>query len=94
MAYVYRHIRLDKNEVFYIGIGSDDKGHYYRANSKNKKRSGKNHPYFGKSSPKKDKPDIKAKNRALIKIECPHCKKYIQKLSANTWHFDKCKHKQ
>lgn len=36
MAYVYRHIRLDKNEPFYIGIGSDNK--YYRANSK-KKRS-------------------------------------------------------
>lgn len=31
MAYVYRHIRLDKNEPFYIGIGSDDK--YKRANS-------------------------------------------------------------
>jgi hypothetical protein len=25
MAYVYRHIRLDKNEPFYIGIGSDIK---------------------------------------------------------------------
>jgi hypothetical protein len=24
MAYVYRHIRLDKNEPFYIGIGSDN----------------------------------------------------------------------
>lgn len=24
MAYVYRHIRLDKNQPFYIGIGSDD----------------------------------------------------------------------
>lgn len=23
MAYLYRHIRLDKNEVFYVGIGSD-----------------------------------------------------------------------
>jgi len=32
MAYVYRHIRLDKNEPFYIGIGSDDK--YYRAGAK------------------------------------------------------------
>lgn len=32
MAYVYRHIRLDKNEVFYIGIGSD--GSYKRAFSK------------------------------------------------------------
>lgn len=31
MAYVYRHIRLDKNEPFYIGIGSDDK--YSRAKS-------------------------------------------------------------
>ena len=29
MAYVYRHVRLDKNEPFYIGIGSDDK--YQRA---------------------------------------------------------------
>jgi hypothetical protein len=31
MAYVYRHIRLDKNEPFYIGIGSD--ANYARANS-------------------------------------------------------------
>ncbi len=31
MAYLYRHIRLDKNEVFYIGIGSDS--NYKRANS-------------------------------------------------------------
>ena len=31
MAYVYRHIRLDKNEPFYIGIGSDKT--YKRANS-------------------------------------------------------------
>lgn len=31
MAYVYRHIRLDKNVPFYIGIGSDER--YYRANS-------------------------------------------------------------
>jgi hypothetical protein len=30
MAYVYRHIRLDKNEPFYVGIGSDDL--YKRAN--------------------------------------------------------------
>ena len=30
MAYVYRHIRLDKNEPFYIGVGSDDV--YKRAN--------------------------------------------------------------
>jgi len=31
IGYVYRHIRLDKNEVFYIGIGTMDKGKYYRA---------------------------------------------------------------
>lgn len=31
MAYLYRHIRLDKNEPFYIGIGSDAKGKYERA---------------------------------------------------------------
>jgi hypothetical protein len=29
MAYLYRHIRLDKNEPFYIGIGTDKR--YYRA---------------------------------------------------------------
>jgi hypothetical protein len=34
MAYVYRHIRLDKNEPFYIGIGSDSNGKYKRAKSK------------------------------------------------------------
>lgn len=32
MAYVYRHIRLDKNEPFYIGIGSD--AQYKRAYEK------------------------------------------------------------
>ena len=32
MPYVYRHIRLDKNEPFYIGIGSDAK--YQRADYK------------------------------------------------------------
>ena len=32
MAYVYRHIRNDKNEPFYIGIGSDNV--FKRANSK------------------------------------------------------------
>jgi len=31
MAYLYRHVRLDKNEPFYIGIGSDTK--YERSNS-------------------------------------------------------------
>lgn len=29
MAYIYKHTRLDNNEVFYIGIGSDDE--YKRA---------------------------------------------------------------
>ena len=32
MAYLYRHIRLDKNEPFYVGIGSDDS--YNRAKNK------------------------------------------------------------
>jgi len=32
MAYVYRHIRLDKNIPFYIGIGSDE--NFYRATNK------------------------------------------------------------
>lgn len=31
MAYVYRHIRLDKNQPFYIGIGVDEGGNYKRA---------------------------------------------------------------
>jgi hypothetical protein len=34
MAYLYRHIRLDTNEIFYIGIGSDSLGKYKRAYSK------------------------------------------------------------
>lgn len=34
MAYVYRHIRLDKNEPFYIGVGNDAFGYYKRANAK------------------------------------------------------------
>jgi hypothetical protein len=33
MAYVYRHIRVDKNEPFYIGIGSDIP-YYKRANER------------------------------------------------------------
>lgn len=32
MAYLYKHTRLDTNEVFYIGIGSDNK--YKRANTR------------------------------------------------------------
>jgi uncharacterized ubiquitin-like protein YukD len=35
MAYIYRHIRLDKNQPFYIGIGKDDEGQFKRAYSKN-----------------------------------------------------------
>ena len=40
MAYLYRHIRLDKNEPFYIGIGSDEK--YKRAYSKKRSKFWKN----------------------------------------------------
>lgn len=36
MAYVYRHIRLDKNEPFYIGIGDKNK---YRINDKRKRNA-------------------------------------------------------
>ena len=40
MAYVYRHIRLDKNVPFYIGIGKDDKGgEFPRAFSHDRKNS-------------------------------------------------------
>lgn len=35
MAYVYRHIRLDKNEPFYIGVGSDER--YWRATKKSQR---------------------------------------------------------
>ena len=31
MAYIYKHTRLDTNEVFYIGAGSDTEGKYTRA---------------------------------------------------------------
>ena len=37
MAYVYRHIRLDKDHVFYVGIGSDD--NYDRAYSKDSRNN-------------------------------------------------------
>jgi hypothetical protein len=43
MAYVYRHIRLDKNEPFYIGIGADDT--YNRAFSITKRSNRNNHWY-------------------------------------------------
>ena len=37
MPYLYRHIRLDKNEPFYIGIGSDNS--YSRAHEKGNRRN-------------------------------------------------------
>lgn len=37
MAYLYRHIRLDKNVPFYVGIGSDSDGYYKRANDKHRR---------------------------------------------------------
>lgn len=36
MTYLYRHIRIDENVPFYIGIGSDSEGKYKRAFSRNK----------------------------------------------------------
>ena len=36
MAYVYRHIRLDKNEPFYIGIGDDNYKRPYKKSGKTK----------------------------------------------------------
>jgi hypothetical protein len=41
MAYVYRHIRLDKNEPFYIGIGSDS--NFQRAYDKTSRNRHWNH---------------------------------------------------
>lgn len=37
MAYVYTHTRLDNNEIFYVGIGSDILGKYLRAFSKERR---------------------------------------------------------
>jgi hypothetical protein len=37
VAYLYRHIRLDKNVPFYVGIGSDSDGYYKRANDKHRR---------------------------------------------------------
>lgn len=34
MAYVYRHIRLDTNDVFYIGIANHKRNDYVRANER------------------------------------------------------------
>jgi hypothetical protein len=41
MAYVYRHIRLDKNEPFYIGIGKQDGYVFKRAHYKSKQKRNK-----------------------------------------------------
>ena len=38
--YLYRHIRLDINKPFYIGVGSDDGGKYKRAYSKSNRNKG------------------------------------------------------
>lgn len=46
MAYVYRHIRLDKNEPFYIGIGSDFK---YKRAYENRSRNDYWHKIVNKS---------------------------------------------
>ena len=37
MAYLYRHIRLDKNEPFYIGIGSDENYNRAKTNTRRNK---------------------------------------------------------
>lgn len=39
MAYVYRHIRLDKNVPFYIGISSDPEGNYRRSKNATRDKS-------------------------------------------------------
>jgi hypothetical protein len=41
MAYVYRHIRLDKNQPFYIGIGKEDSHIFKRAYYKSKQKRNK-----------------------------------------------------
>lgn len=47
MAYVYQHIRLDTNEIFYIGIGEDKKRLYSHKNRNiHWKRIVKNHGFL------------------------------------------------
>lgn len=41
MPYVYRHIRIDKNEPFYIGIAKNDNLNFNRAYYKNKSKRNK-----------------------------------------------------
>lgn len=36
MGYLYRHIRKDTNEVFYIGVSCKNDNRYKRAKEKNK----------------------------------------------------------
>lgn len=38
MAYLYRHIRLDTNQPFYVGIGSDNEGEFIRAFQKGRNK--------------------------------------------------------
>ena len=45
MAYVYRHIRVDKNVPFYIGIGKEEQRAYSKANR---------NPYWEKITNKTD----------------------------------------
>lgn len=73
-------------------IGEKNKGNVREDLSLyNKIRSGSNHPYFGKSSPKKGKQDPKARDRANLKIVCPHCNLEGQKMVMKRWHFENCK---
>lgn len=39
LCYIYKHIRLDRNEVFYIGKGTNTRGNYSRSKSKNRDNS-------------------------------------------------------
>lgn len=41
MAYLYRHIRLDKNQPFYIGIGKNSNSNFSRAYYKSKQKRNK-----------------------------------------------------
>ena len=39
MAYIYKHLRKDTNEIFYVGISSKDDSNYIRAFSKSGRNS-------------------------------------------------------
>jgi hypothetical protein len=80
--YVYKHIRLDKNIPFYIGIGTTDerfslnmKSRYKRAFSKEIKRGSSWHKIYKKAGLKveivnefPDKESVKAEEVRLIKL--------------------------